>query len=466
MRSVTAGGRPGGYSSGITHMRRRQSTQYRQAVRHDLGIFRHRRFALLFAARTSSVLGASIGPVALAFGILGLPHGTPTMLSIVLAAQSVAMLAALLIGGVIADRLPRYRVMYTSDALSGFAWAAIGVMLLTGWAPTGLLAAMAVLAGVGIGLFWPAMTGVVPEVVPAQQLQAANGFLRLGENGSRILGVAVAGAMVALVGAGWAMVLDAAGFVVSAYLLSRLRLPHTGTIEASNIVADLREGWREFTSKQWLWVIVAQFSILVGGLEAFYGVIGPVVAQRDMNGAPSWSVVLAAESIGMLIGVVIAIRIRPRRPMLVGVVLTFPLALAPLLLGLHAPLLVVAAGALAGGLCVDIFGVLWQTSLQRGVPEAALSRVSSYDALGSLLLGPIGLILAGPLTGWLGTRDALFAVAASVVVPTGLALLAPGVRQMRMPPLPDDAAATTAVPPPAELPIPVPALASGAIGDA
>src|SRR5215467_9190930 len=451
-------------------MRRRHWRGYRRWVRRDLSIFRYRRFALLFAARTSSVLGASIGPVALAFGILGLPHGSATELSIVLAAESVAVLATLLIGGVIADRLPRYRVMYASDALSAASWAVIGVMLLTGWAPVVALALCAVLAGVGAGLFWPAMTGVIPEVSPPAQLQAANGFLRLGENGSRILGVAIAGAMVALVGAGWAMLIDAGGFLASALLTTRLRLPRTGTIEASNIVSDLREGWREFTSRQWLWVVVAQFSILVGGLEAFYGVLGPVVAKQDLNGAPSWSMVLGGESIGMLVGVLIAIRIRPKRPILAGVLLTFPLAIAPLLLGLRVPVLVVAAGALIGGLCIDIFAVLWETSMQRCVPEAALSRVSSYDALGSLLLGPIGLVVAGPLAGWVGTRNALFVIAASVVVPTALALLSPGVRTMRMPPetTVDERASEGArpafaadVPGPAPLPV-VSAASSGA----
>jgi MFS family permease len=403
-------------------------------VRRDLSIFRHRRFALLFAARTSSVLGASIGPVALAFGILGLPHGTATELSIVLAAESVAVLATLLIGGVIADRLPRYRVMYASDALSALSWALIGVMLLIGWAPLAALMVSGVAAGIGTGMFWPAMTGVIPEVSPPAQLQAANGFLRLGENGARIIGVAIAGAMVALFGAGWAMLIDAAGFLISALLLARLRLPRTGTIEATNIIADLREGWQEFTSKQWLWVVVAQFSILVGGLEAFYGVLGPVVSKQHLSGASSWSIVLGGESLGMLLGVVIAIRIRPRRPILVGVLLTFPLALAPLLLGLGTPVLVVAAGALIGGLCIDIFAILWETSMQRSVPEAALSRVSSYDALGSLLLGPIGLVVAGPLAAWVGSRHALLVIAAAVVVPTAAALLSPGVRTMRMPP--------------------------------
>src|SRR5215468_7513318 len=166
-------------------------------MRRDLTILRHRRFLLLFLARTSAVLGTSIGPVALAFGILALPNGSPTMLSVVLAAESVALVAFMLFGGVIADRLPRYRVMYASDALSALAWGCIAAMLLTGWAPVGVMAALAVLAGIGTALFWPAMIGVIPEVTPADRIQAANGLLRLGTNGARILGLAVAGAMVA-----------------------------------------------------------------------------------------------------------------------------------------------------------------------------------------------------------------------------------------------------------------------------
>jgi MFS family permease len=392
-------------------------------MRQDLTLFRHRRFLLLFAARTASVLGASIGPVALAFGILGLPHGSATTLSIVLAAGSVSLLVFLLLGGVIADRLPRYRVMYLADALSGVSWAGIGAMLLAGWTPTWVMAFLSATAGIGAALFWPAMMGVVPEVAPADRLQAANGLLRLGTNGARILGFAVAGAMVALVGAGWAMLLNAAGFLVSAGLLRLLRLPRTGTIEAAHLWTDLREGWHEFRSRQWLWVVVAQFSILVGGLEAFYGVLGPVVAKQRLGGAVGWSVVLAGE---------------------------FPLALAPLLLGLRAPLLVVAAGALVGGACIDIFGVLWETSMQREVPAAALSRVSSYDALGSLMLGPVGLVVAGPLARAVGSSDALLLCAASIVVPTLLALLAPGVRRMRLSPPAAEAGHTeTAALPPA-----------------
>jgi len=405
-------------------------------VRRDLTILRQRDFLLLFIARTLAVLGTSVGPVALAFGVLGLPHATPTTLSLVLAGFSLSQVVFMLVGGVIADRLSRIRVMVGSDAGSALVWLVVAVLLITGWAPVPLLVVLGVLAGLAGALFFPAMTGVVPEIAPADRLQTANGLLRMGTNAARILGFTVAGGLVALLGPGPAMVVNAATYAASAVLLGLLRLPGKSRGRATHFIADLREGWREFASRQWLWVVVLQFSFVVAGLEAFYGVLGPVVAQRDLGGAPAWSVVLGGESLGMLAGVFVALRIRPRRPILLGVALTIPLALAPLLLGLRAPLLVVAAGAFVGGFCIDIFAVLWDTAMQREIPADALSRVSSYDALGSLMFGPIGLLAAGPLASQVGPRPALIAAAATVVVPSLLALAAPGVRRLRAHPAP------------------------------
>lgn len=379
------------------------------------------------------MLGTSFGPVALAFGVLALPGATPTTLSVVLAANTGTQLIFLLVGGVLADRMSRYRLMVASDTVTALAWAGVAVMMLTGWAPLWLLILAASVAGLAEALFFPALTGVIPEVVPADQLQAANGVLRLGTNTARFLGFAVAGASVAIVGPGWTMVATAATFLLSAGLLVGLRLPGTAPVGRSHVLADLRDGWREFASREWLWVVVLQFSFVVAGLQAFYGVLGPVVAKSDLGGARAWSAVLAGEAVGMLAGVFIAIRIRPRRPILLGVALTLPLALAPLLLGVRAPLWTVVTGAFAAGMCIDIFGVLWETTMQREVPPAALSRVSSYDALGSFMFGPLGLLAAGPLATSVGPRAALVAAAGVIVLPTVAALFSPGVRRMRGP---------------------------------
>jgi MFS family permease len=481
-------------------------------VRRDLVILHDRRFGLLFVARTVSVLGSAFGPVALAFGVLALPGATATTLSVVTAAEAAAMVAFMLIGGVIADRLPRFRVMVVADTVAALAWGGLAAMLITGWAPMWLLVLSSAVAGMATALFFPAFTGVVPEIVPAPKLQAANGILRLGMNFARIGGFAVAGGAVALFGAGWAMALNAGLLAVSAALIAGLRpSASTATVRqdhaairpgvpdrgdavrpavvdrgaeeatyqgdrvwrgvlddvavrpavadggaervayrgdavrpakvaayedvavrpAGNMLRDLKEGWNEFRSREWLWVVVLQYSFVMMVFQAVWSVLGPVVANDRLGGAKGWSWVLAAESIGMLVGVVFAIRWRPKRPIRLVVLLTFPLASLPLALGLGAPLFVAVAAAFVSGVAIDILVVIWDTTMQREIPPEALSRVSSYDALGTLMLGPIGLVLAGPSVGLIGAKNALLISAAVTGLATAVALCSPGVRNLR-----------------------------------
>lgn len=402
-------------------------------MRRDLSILRERRFGLLFVARTVSVLGSAFGPVALAFGVLALPGATATTLSIVTAAEATAMVGFMLLGGVIADRLPRFRVMVAADLGAAAAWAGLAAMLITGWAPMWLLVTASALAGMATALFFPAFTGVVPEFVPAPKLQAANGVLRLGMNGARIGGFAVAGGAVAAFGAGWAMMLNAGLLAGSAVLIACLRLPvvRANGAQSTNMLRDLHDGWKEFHSRQWLWVVVLQYAFVMMVFQAVWSVLGPVVANERLGGPRGWSWVLAAESVGMLVGVVFAIRARPRRPIRLVVLLTFPLASVPLALGLGAPLHVAVAAAFVSGVAVDILVVMWDTTMQREIPKEALSRVSSYDALGTLMLGPVGLLLAGPSVDAIGASNALLISAAVTATATVAALCSPGVRNLR-----------------------------------
>ncbi|WP_431903023.1 MFS transporter [Nonomuraea sp. bgisy101] len=396
----------------------------------DLGLLRERGFALLLAARTVSVIGSSFAPVALAFGVLSLPGADATTLSVVLAAEAVPMVVFMLIGGVIADRLPRNRVMLAADLLSAAAFTSLAVMLLVHWTPLPALVIAAALSGIAVAIMFPALTGIIPDVVPSERLQTANALLGLGANAGRVVGLVLSGAVVALVGSGWALVISGAMFAVGAACVAGLRLrPHGRSAGPGHSVpADLRDGWLEFRSRQWLWVVVAQFSVLVMAMQAAHGVLGPLMAKQSLGGAPAWSVVLAGEAVGMIGGVVLAMRLRPRRPILLGTLLTLPTALPYLLLGVGAPLWTVVAGAAVMGVCMDCFGVLWQTTMQREIPTESLSRVSSYDALGSLMFGPIGLLVAGPVAIVIGPAPALLGCAAIVVLCGLAALLSPGVR--------------------------------------
>lgn len=404
------------------------------SIRDDLTLLRERRFASLFAARTLSMLGLAFAPVALAFGVLDLPGADAGTLSLVVAAEAVPHVLGLLLGGVVADRYPRRFVMFTGECLSLIAWLGIGVMLLTGWAPIPLLCAFAVLTGMAGAVVWPVLSGIIPEVAPRERLQPANALLAVGANVARIAGLVSAGAVVVLVGPGWALVGAAAIYGAAATFAWRIgSTPRPGHEGGTSVLAELREGWQEFASRQWLWVVVAQFSLLILAWQGAHTVLGPVVAKAELGGAAAWSAILTGEAVGMLVGVVIALRIRPRRPILVAVVLTSTTALPYLLLGIGAALPVIVVGGFLMGLGMDTFNVLWQTTMQREVPPEALSRVASYDAFGSMVFGPVGVLLAGPAAVHLGARTALLACGGLIVLSSVLALLSPEVRSLRAP---------------------------------
>ncbi|NUW43238.1 MFS transporter [Nonomuraea rhodomycinica] len=401
----------------------------------DLGLLRDRRFTLLLAARTISVLGSAFAPVALAFGVLDLPGADATTLSVVLTAESLPMVLFMLVGGVIADRFPRHLVMTAGEAANALAFFALGAMMLTGWTPLPALAAAAALSGVSMAVLFPALTGIIPEVVPADRLQTGNALLGLGANVSRVAGAVFGGGTVVLFGGGWALAVSGLMFAVAGGLIAALRLAPSERPAGPrhSVLADLRDGWREFSSRQWIWVVVAQFSVLVMALQAGHGVLGPLLAKESLGGPLVWSAFLTGEAVGTIAGVLVSLRLRPSRPILVGTLLCLPTAAPYLLLGLGAPVWAIVAASFALGVCFDVFGVLWQTTMQREVPAEALSRVSSYDALGSLMFGPLGLMLAGPVAALVGTREALLGCAALVVLSTLAALLSPGVRNLRAP---------------------------------
>jgi predicted MFS family arabinose efflux permease len=398
----------------------------------DLSLLRDRRFALLLTARTISVLGSAFAPVALAFGILGLPGATASTLSIVLTAESLPMIAFMLVGGVIADRLPRQRVMMAGEFLMATGFFALAVMMLIGWTPLVALSAAAALSGVATAVTFPALTGIIPEIVPLDRLQTGNALLGLGANASRVLGAVLGGGTVVLFGGGWALMASGALFAAAGVLIALLRQKpgERPRGESRSVLADLRDGWREFSSRQWIWVVVAQFAVLNACANGGINVLGPFVAAERLGGAPAWSAIMATQSAGFLVGGIVAMRVRPRRPILVAVLLTLGFAPPFFLLALGAPTWLVATSTLVSGVCGTTFSVLWATTLQTRVPDEMLSRISSYDALGSYLLGPLGLAIVGPVANAMGVIPTLVMLGTLSLLATALALLSPEVRTL------------------------------------
>ena len=282
-----------------------------------------------------------------------------------------------------------------------------------------------------MAFFYPASTGIVPSVVSADLLQQANALLRLSQSGTAVIGAAAAGLVVAFVGAGWALAFDALTFLVSGAVLSQISLPRDARLAAENFLAELREGWQEFSSRPWLWSIVVQFMFINGFAHGAFLVLGPVVADAELGGAAAWGMIVAGEAVGYVLGGLIVLRVQPVRMLLVATLALFLMVPAYVLLAEAAPVALIVLGAVLMGIGADIFGVLWDTSMQQQIPRDRLSRVYSYDALGSFVAIPIGLAIVGPIADAIGVKTTLLTAAAIIVVSTALVLLVRDVRELR-----------------------------------
>jgi MFS family permease len=397
-----------------------------------VGPLRERQFRRYFIGQTTSYLGDGLLPVAISFAVLELT-GSATDLGLVLATRMVPVVLFLLVGGVWADRLPRQLVMVASDVARGGAQAVLAVLLLTDTAELWHLLVLQAVYGIGEAFWRPAATALLPSVVSAPRLQQANALMAVSVNAAYTIGPAVAGLLVASAGAGLAIAVDAASFAVSTVALLLLRVPALERPEErTKFVADLREGWREFTSRTWLWVVVAFFALFLLAVTAPLMVLGPVVADRELGGADDWGFIAAAIGVGVILGSTASGRIRPARPLSVGVLLfSAGTALYALMLGLPAPVLAIAAAGFVSGFCEGVLDVIWITTLQRRVPRAALARVSSYDTLGSFVFMPVGFALAGPAADALGTSTVLVGAAGLALASGVLVALVPSVRGLR-----------------------------------
>jgi MFS family permease len=372
-----------------------------------------------------------MAPIGLAFAVLDSLHGSRTELGLVLAARSIPNAVFILIGGVIADRLPRNAVMVTSNVASMATQGTVAALLLTGHAELWHLVVLSALNGVSAAFFFPASQGIVPQTVPEAMIQQANALLRLALNAANVLGAAVGGLLVAAAGPGWAIAIDAASFGVAALFTAMLRLPEVVREHAPNFVRELAEGWNAFRSRTWLWAIVAQFSILNAAFVGAFQVLGPAQSNAHYGGARIWGLILGAEAAGLICGGLVMLRARPQRMLLVATFSTLVLALPLALLAPPAAAGIVAIAAFVSGVGLEVFAVFWDTTMQQQIPEHMLSRVYAYDALGSICLVPLGLAVIGPLADAIGTEAALYGAAALIVGATLPVFAVRDVRELR-----------------------------------
>jgi MFS family permease len=249
-----------------------------------MGVLRLREFRLLFFAQAVSWLGDRMVGIALAFAVLSL-GGSPAEVGLVLAFRLVPLVATLLVGGVVADRVSRRAVMVIADLVRLVTQGAIAALLIAGAAEIWMLAVLSGLTGAATGFFNPASTGILPAIVAPERLQEANGVRATVLSGGEIAGPVLAGVLIAAVGPGWALAVDAVSFAASAAFLARLRLPERAVREAGSFVADLREGWGVFRSLTWVWtfVLAAGIGNMLWGAWSALGPSSPIgisVARR------------------------------------------------------------------------------------------------------------------------------------------------------------------------------------------
>jgi MFS family permease len=393
-------------------------------------------FRLLLTGRTISALGNAFAPIALAFAVLDLT-GSPGDLGLVVGVRTLANVLFLLFGGVLADRLPKHLLMVGSSLAAAVTQGAIATLVLTHVATVPLLIALSAVNGMAGALALPASASIVPQLVPADLRQRANALNRLSLNSAAIIGAPLGGVVVATVGPGWGIAFDAVTFVLAAICFALLRVPApvadsppAAPPARSNIFADLRTGWSEFIARTWLWVVVAGFCVVNASLSGGLSVLGPVVAD-DTIGREAWGLVLAADTAGMIVGAIVALRIRVRRLLLLGVACTAFELLPMLALGVTPHLGGLVAAGFVAGLAIEQFGVAWETTMQEHVPADKLARVYSYDMLGSFLAIPAGQVIAGPLAQSVGVEPTLIGAAVLIGVAVLGMLSSRDVRHLR-----------------------------------
>src|SRR5664280_2782305 len=346
--------------------------------------------------------------------------------------QTVPLVILLLVGGVVGDRISRRKLMLQSDALRTIAECALGIWVLLGNPPLWGFMALAALMGVGEAFFSPALTGIVPQMLSEKKLQQGNALNGISNSTGRIIGPAIAGVIVAISGPGWAILIDGLTYFVSVVSLAFIRIEWIASDEPEPFITLLRQGWKEFWSRSWLWAVVIQSSF-VNALFASFLVLGPVVAKQSLGGASAWGAILAAEGAGAVLGGVIMLRVHPRRPLLIATLssLVFPLPL--FFIATRSPTALIAMfGFLAGGF-ITVFSVQWTTTLQREVPANVLSRVSAYDWFGSLVFLPIGMAFVGPLASRIGITTTLVGSGVLMMLLILAVLAVPSVSRLQAP---------------------------------
>jgi len=421
------------------------------AATRRLPVLRIRDFRILLIDRVLAPASVAFSMVGVSFAVLDHTGGSTPQLSYVLAAQIAPSLIFTLVGGVIADRIAPQLVIIAGNVLMAIGEGTFGILVLAGHPRLWQMITLECLTGTGMAMFYPASSALLPRVVPSELLQEASAVSRLAMNGALMGGAVLAGFVVAAIGPGWALVICGTGLLGTVPLLLSLRVSQADRASQPGVYRELAEGWSEVRSRTWLWVVIAQFAVVLMAWYGGFSVLGPVVARAHLGGPAAWGTITGAESLGLIAGGLVALRFSPRRPMLFIVLAGGSIAITPLALGMLWPVPLICCAAFILGVGLEIMMVLWTVALARNIPPDKLARVSSYDAVGSVMAMPVGAVLAGPIAAWAGVPATEYGAAALILVASALALLPRDIRTLRADQLAGPAPAPTSPEPAAIL---------------
>lgn len=361
-----------------------------------------------------SLVGDALLPVALAFAVIDDLDGGTGDVALVLGSQALGLALFVLAGGVWADRISRRTLMVGSDLGRAAIQVALAITLFSEAATLASTMALAFAYGAFEAFFRPAAGGLVPRLVPAGELQQANALYAICFNVGFILGPVVGGVLVVAAGAASAIAFDAATFLVSVAFLVRLRVPPraTDTAQRERFRTEILGGLRAVAERPWArWGITTLGAYHLLALPALLG-LGPVLADRELDGAASYATTVTAFGIGAMLGSLIALRVRPRRPMVLSAACFAVASSQPIAFALGGSTAVIAASLAVCGIAVATAFLHWETTLGREIPDAQLSRVSSLDYFATMLAMPAGYLIAGPAADAFGLQETMVAAGA------------------------------------------------------
>lgn len=406
---------------------------------HGLNVLREHNFRLFFTGYSTSLLGSSMSAVALAFAVLDDGFGA-SGLGQVLAAVPATQLMFMLIGGVVADRFGPRRIMLAGDVVRCGAQSALAVAILVGGHPgLWLFIVLSAVRGLGEAFFNPGLSALVVRTVQRDRIGDANALLGTSQSIARVAGPALAGVLVAVTSPGVVVAIDAATYICSLVALSLLRtredVSQLSATRRPSMLRSLADGWSEFTSRRWLMAGTLQFTSINLVVWGPFLVLGPTLAHQHQptSGAREWGVVMGGYGVGSILGGLLALGRRPSRPLVVATLSSIGYAVPCMLFALQAPTAVIAGGACLAGIGSTVSAALSDTATQLLTPVGVLARVRTFQTFGAFSLGPLALVLAGPIASHVGARAVLAFGAAWAVACAAAVLALPSVRTVRWP---------------------------------